>query len=314
LQQFKVTSGNSKRRDDMTIKDLTAEELEWAKQNSDIVRAAMAAAPKNATTEEYPSEGIDKAAMLLTRSITKKLAKINAKETELEESIARYREIAASESADSREIGEGWLADNLPVAEKAGRKFAFHKAALEAKLVRLRDDPEGCFLPLGTIVRFARVQPYEDSLELTDRRKDYPIAGSVGVVTRLNYRDECFIGVSMRRKFKTGWNDTYHPNYENTPTYIVDPEMLEVLGYATLPDGSEHHGYDFIETHEREREGDDAEMVLEADGFFWRLHDFGGTQGIECLQAYDDISKMSWLRGAIEQFRTPPATTTPVLK
>ncbi len=299
----------------MTDSKLTDEELEWAKQNAAVVRAAMSAVPKKPVSEEYPSDGIEKAVMLLTRSISKKLSKIERKENELIDRVARYRKIATSESPDSRVIGEEWLADYLPEAEKEIRKFAAHRAALEAKLARLRDDPEGCFLPLGTVVRFAHLHPYEDSLELTDRRKDYPVAGSIGVVTRLNYRDECFLGVSMRRKFKNGWNDTFHPDSERTQTFIVDPEMLEVIGYATLPDGSEYRGYDFIETHERENDDDDRdpEMILEADGFFWRLHDFGGTQGIECLQAYDDIAEMSWIRGSIERFRTP-VPTTPVLK
>lgn len=43
-------------------------------------------------------------------------------------------------------------------------------------------------------------------------------------------------------------------------------------------------------------------MVLEADGYFWRLHDFGGTQSIEVLQAYEDITEMSWLTGPLPQY------------
>jgi len=292
----------------MPSNELTPEELEWAKRNAGAVRSAMAASGDR-KSDDMPSDPVQKAAALLTRSITKKLGQIERKEGELAARIDRYRKLAACESPDIRANAERWLAEDLPRAEKEATLFEVHRKALEEKLSRLRDDPASCFLPIGTIVRFARSPSHRDSLGLTDHRKDYPVKGSVGVVTRLNYRDECFLGVTMRRDFKDGWGSVFLPDDDRMPTYIVDPEMLEVVGHATLPDGTEYKGYGFVETHEREDGfgGDDAEMILEADGFFWRLHDFGGTQGIECLQAYEDIAEMSWIKGPLPCFE-PPST------
>ncbi len=111
----------------------------------------------------------------------------------------------------------------------------------------------------------------------------------------------------MRREYKVGWGeDIYCPDEDRLATYRVDPEMLDVLGYAKLPDGSEYHGYGFIETHIRKQSrissGEDKEMILEADGFYWRFHDFGGSQGIECMQAFEDMSEMSWIKGPLPEF------------
>jgi hypothetical protein len=44
----------------------------------------------------------------------------------------------------------------------------------------------------------------------------------------------------------------------------------------------------------------ETEMVLEADGLFWRLHDFGGTQSVECLRSCKSLSEMPWITGPIE--------------
>jgi hypothetical protein len=277
---------------------LTPEELEWAKQNAAVIRTAMASSVKDEAHHEAPEDAVQRATHFLTRSISRKIARVNAKEREVNDRIALYKRIAAG---DSSEID--WVAEYLPEAEEALPKIAAHKSALEEKLASLRRDPERCFLPLGTVVRFAERTYVEDSLELGDRRKDYPVPGSVGVVTGLNLEDEYFLRVTMRREFTDGWENARHPGPEQPPTFYIDPDMVEVIGYGSLPDGSEYTGYGFVQTHESEDEDEEAEMILEADGFFWRLQDFGGTQGIECLGAYEDIAEMEWISGPVDQFR-----------
>lgn len=102
------------------------------------------------------------------------------------------------------------------------------------------------------------------------------------------------------------------------PTYFVDPEMLAVEEYGRLPDGTEYRGYGFHPTHLREPEKDGkpggVEMVLEAGGHFWRFHDFGGTQSIEALQAFDHMDEMSWIEGPLEHYTGSRQITSDGLK
>jgi hypothetical protein len=87
------------------------------------------------------------------------------------------------------------------------------------------------------------------------------------------------------------------------PTFLVDPEKVEVVAHGTLPDGSPCLSYGYVPTYRRNEEwarrypssDRETEMIIQADGFFWRLHDFGGTQGIECLQAFKGIEQMPWV-------------------
>jgi hypothetical protein len=90
--------------------------------------------------------------------------------------------------------------------------------------------------------------------------------------------------------------------------------MLEVEEYARLPDGNEFLGYGFHPTHLRTPENNEnqgVEMVLEAREHFWRFHDFGGTQSIEALQAYENIDEMSWIEGPLEQYAKRANTMAP---
>lgn len=79
-----------------------------------------------------------------------------------------------------------------------------HLAAFKRKIAALDANPEASFLPLGTVVRFVGVPDYESSFSLSDDRKSYPVAGSIGVVTGLNRKGEYSICVSMRNEYKTG--------------------------------------------------------------------------------------------------------------
>ena len=284
--------------------DLTPEELAWVTRNPEAVRTAMKAAKSGRETRVLPDDPVDRSVALLTASIAKQLRAIDRKAVEIRERIADYQEMARSVRPETASLGTARLEEHREEYAETLMACERHVAALKGKIERMERDPESCFLPIGAIVRFVGVPSYSDSTSLTDTRKDYPVAGSVGVVSRLNGRNEYFLGVTMRREFSVGWKDTITPTYERMVTYTVDPDMLEVVGYANLPDGSEYHGYGYVETHEREDEDEERqEMVLEADGFFWRFHDFGGEQGMEVLQAYEDIAEMSWLGEPLPRFR-----------
>lgn len=278
----------------MPRNELTQEERDWAMENPDAVREAMKAVRKNRAAEVLPDDPIERATHLLKDEIAKKLRGVQRAADDSRERIERYRSYAASDRPEVAEMGKNWLESSLGEYETTIRNCEEHLAGLRRKLERLADDPESCFLPIGTVVKFIGLPEYRDSTALgDDSRLDYPVVGSVGVVSRLNGRDEHFLGVTMRREFKTGYRSVVSPTSDRTITYRADPEMFEILGYGTLPDGSEYRGYGYIQTHQDDE--DEAEMVLEADGFFWRFHDFGGNQGMEVLDAYEDIAEMGWL-------------------
>lgn len=190
-----------------------------------------------------------------------------------------------------------------------------HEASLKHKLDVLERDPEEFFLPIGSIVEFTGAKTAPNSLALLpDQNGEYPAAGSRGLVTALGHTREWGVAVTMRSDFKTADGYQCLPSYDRTVTFRCDREQLRVVGQALLPDGTPFSGYDWQPTHGRtpsivgERE---EEMVLEADGYFWRLHDFGGTQSIEVLQAYDDIAEMSWLTGPLPQYLPPQPEDDP---
>ncbi|MBY3433694.1 hypothetical protein HFN89_05975 [Rhizobium laguerreae] len=220
-------------------------------------------------------------------------------------SLDRYKKIEADATLGGDQEYREIVAEEIADLEAKIAKMDRHQAALRRKLALLADNPEEAFLPLGTVVRFVGVPEHENSLGLTDDRKSYPVPGSIGVVTRLNRDGEYSIGVSMREPFQIGWGDTLYPSDDRLPTYFAEREMVEVEEYARLPDGSEYLGYGFHPTHIRtpEKNGKQGvEMVLEARGHFWRLHDFGGKQSIEALQAYESMDHMSWIEGPLEQY------------
>lgn len=187
--------------------------------------------------------------------------------------------------------------------------YVEHGDALRAKVARLRDDPLSMFLPLGTVVRFADDPSYPDSLSVGRRSMGggYPVAGSVGVVTRLNHDAEFPMAVSLRREFTTRSGDRFAPDYERFATYFVDPAGIEVVGPGLLPDGTPCESYGFVPTHERLDDEDEEgpEMVLLADGHHWRFHDFGGKQAIEALQAFDRMDEMPWVGDPVEAYVAP---------
>jgi len=288
------------------MRKLTNKELEWARRNPEAVRAAMLAA--GITPEQEAREDIAIAAELAGNAIRKKLGEIGSKLQREMDSVDRSKRMIAYEPEDKyREA----LETDIGRKEELIALLSRHAKALQTKLESLENAPEACFLPFGTVVRFVGIPDYVDSLGLIDDRDQYPAVGMVGVVTRVGTGGEYFIGVSMRRDFRTRAGSKRCPEYARTITFFVDPDMVEVIEFAKLPNGEDYKGYGFVETHEREDEDTPLEMVLEADGFFWRFHDFGETTGIEAIQAFESMDEMSWIAGPLPQFAEDRVSSGP---
>jgi cell division protein FtsB len=303
--------------DTMTGKGLSKAEREWAEANAEAVRALMKGS-KPDSEPELPADAADRAAHHLIKSMTKKIAKLQPRLVEARERIARYEQIVANPATedDTRKMFQDILDDEGDDRRQEIAKIERHIEALETKIKNLKDDPRACFLPLGTIVRFTGAAPsYEISDTYGDTAKSYPVADSVGMVTSLSMDGEFPIKVSMRHPFKDGWETQVYPDDDRIPTYRVDLEIIEVVGYAQLPDGSEYHGFEYRDTYVRNdkygKKERDSEMILYALDHYWRLHDFGGTQGIEVLQAYDTMEEMPWLDGPLPEFAPEGADRKP---
>lgn len=293
----------------MSKQELTAAELEWVKNNLDTVRAMMkgGATPETIAQVVRETDPLTVVTAQLQGNVRKKISEIEKKLREYRGKKARYESYLDGDSEDLKEMGKEYLAEISD--DGFEENVAAHLEALNVKLEQLDIDPEQVFLPIGTIVRIIGVPEYCDMTRLSDDRKSYPCAGSVGVVVSLHSSNDLSIGVAFRDEYKDGWGSTYYPDYDRVPTYRVEREMLEVVGYSLLPDGSEYKGYGYEQTHCRNAKfgrDDKPEMILEGVGYFWRLHDFGGTQGIELLQAQDNMEEYSWIEGPVEKYQTPP--------
>jgi hypothetical protein len=294
----------------MANEPLTAEEQAWANANADAIRSMMTQSARDAAEPSIkPADAnpIAAAAHDLLKSMTMLGSKIRKSKERAEVSLARYNKIAAGKTMrpDDQEYQQ-LIAEEIADLDAKVEKMARHQAAIQRKIETLTANPEGLFLPLGAVVRFIGVPDHENSLGISDDRDNYPVAGSIGVVTGLLREGEFSIGVSMREPFQIGSGERYRPSCDGFPTYYVEREMLEVEEYAKLPDGAEYQGYSFQPTHRatsENRKKEDLEMVLEARGYFWRFHDFGGKQGIEVLQAFESMDEMSWIDGPLDEYQ-----------
>jgi hypothetical protein len=182
-------------------------------------------------------------------------------------------------------------------------EFQMHMGVLEAKLRRLANEPRSMFLPLGTLVRFRDVAHYTASDSVFKASETYPASGTLAVVTGLRLSGEYPIAVSICWPFRDGYGTQWEPEEDRLMTYFVDPESVEVVGYATFPDGREFRGFCFTPTHKHKQQtgtNREVEMLLLSNGYYWRLHDFGGRQGIEALSATTDVVRtMPWIEGPI---------------
>jgi hypothetical protein len=270
---------------------------------SDPVLAGITTA-RSASVEALdapPDDPLRASAWYLHRYWAENCAKIEQELYDHTERVDRYRK---DRDAASRDEVRQLYDEIIAYEEPAITLLQGHLDVLKAKMGRLDADPASMFLPLGTVVRFTDAGTYRLSGSFMDHSRSYPVPGSVGVVTGLKRNAEFPIAVSMRRPFKDGYGYAIDPQEDRMPTFLVDPEKVQVVAHGTFPDGSPCLSYGYIATHRiadewkerysspRDRQN---EMVIEADGFFWRLHDFGGKQSIECLQAYRRLEEMPWV-------------------
>jgi hypothetical protein len=287
-------------------KELSPEELEWVYNNIETVRAVMKG---QSTPDDFSKNVPDPSPLAVVKAhlqgnLKKKLQKIEKSRADFQENMVRFKRYLNEGTPELKVYAEE------RIAELASDDFelnaASHIEVLQLKLELLDVDPAQVFLPIGTIVRIIGVPEYRDVTRLSDDRNNYPVVGSIGVVVSLHGSNDMPIGVAFRDEYKDGWGTTNYPDYDRVPTYRVEREMLEVVGYSLLPDGTEYKGYGYEQTHYRNEKfgrDDKFEMILEGAGYFWRLHDFGGTQGIELLQAQDSMEEYSWIEGPIEKYR-----------
>jgi len=201
---------------------------------------------------------------------------------------------------ENAKSAQEYIDRDTPEVEAEEARYDAHIAALRGKIERLETDPASMFLPLGAVVRFTDASTYDNSLSFGHNPgKQYPLAGSIGVVSRLNDKSEFPIAVSLRKPFKTGYGDEFEPDYDRFPTFNVDPDKVEFVEFGMLPGGQPCESYGYVPTHERTgrkiiASDRDDEMIVEADGFFWRFCHVGDTT-VEAIQAYDRIEEMSWV-------------------
>lgn len=230
-------------------------------------------------------------------SVRKKIGDLAAERDKQEDRRKRYARMSTlSAETDEKESGEYRqdMEEAADLSEKAQRSIT----ALQHKVTALQSKPHEVFLPLGAVVRFA-VRPD------TKNALSYPANGTVGVVTGLGRGNEFPIRVSLRNTFQDGYGTYHDPSYDRMPTFMIDREDLELVGYGAYPDGSPCEDFFLRPTHGRTEDrisNREFETIIEADGYFWRLHDFGGNQGIEALQAYEDVAEMTWVTGPLPEF------------
>jgi hypothetical protein len=238
------------------------------------------------------------AASQLENKIRQRLREVGGKLREANERLARAKTFLERDD-DLKSYGEEQIAELTETLQRCNG----HKAALMKKLEVLESDPKSLFLPLGTVVRFTGEIGYATSDDFQPMRGAYPVDGTPGVVVRLNSDSEWPIAVAWRRKFKDAHGDVWTPSNDRFITHHFDLGSLEVVQPGYLPNGEEMESFGYVATHHRERDkvdGRETEMVIEADGFFWRFIEYGNPKVLEAGTAYKDISEMSWLLDPIE--------------
>lgn len=191
-----------------------------------------------------------------------------------------------------------------------------------AEIARCRTLSEGApsrlFLPLGAAVRLKREWNVPDHYAIdpsiiSHRMVARPPAGSVGYVTGAGYgSDECSIVVSFPDSF-VDWADREWSGSLHGIRKVVHMSDVEVLRFATLPDGSPNLSVDGIRTHtvnyadEGEDEEDVADMmVLENGGktmLFFLGDDFDPLD--ESVHFFASIEEAKDIHGDIESLASP---------
>lgn len=211
--------------------------------------------------------------------------------TPSEETITRYRSNLKKAEAEINGSRPARLAKHAELLPHAGTeivdevlshlKRVIDAAPLHlAEIARCRslaaNAPSRLFLPLGTSVRLKREWNVPDHYAIDPSLLSYisahrvsrPPEGSVGYVTGAGFgSDECGIVVAFPDEFIDGngrrWTDTLHGSVK-----LVQMSDLEVIQFATLPDGSPSLSVDGANTHSVTYEDDEVVemMILENGG------------------------------------------------
>jgi hypothetical protein len=280
----------------MNNKPLTEAEVKLLQANPDFARHAISLIIHAAQIPVYKGGGepIDVASFHLSASMAKRLGYLKKTLMDLQQPYAGSSEtvvpIAFPDRASKRRRSR------IDVVQS-------HIDGLESKLENLKSGAAEMFLPLGAIVRFK--QPCCHAL--SSDNVDLPAVGTIGVVTELNRKGDFAVKVAVFENYRTESNMSYLAANRAFESFDVDADMLEVVEYAKLPDGTEFRGYGYLPTYAHAQSSDpkDGHMVLAAaDRYFSfgiKTDEYGREQGVEIVAIDDSLWGCSWLGEPISQ-------------
>jgi hypothetical protein len=252
--------------------------------------------------------------------------------TPSEETIARYRSNLDEAESEIHRRNPGLQAKHeqllphqsnneivdevLNAVERVLLSAPLHLAEIERCRSLAVNAPSRLFLPLGTSVRLKREWNVPDHYAIdpsllwyiADHRVSRPPEGSVGYVTGAGYgSDECSVVVAFPDGFVDGkgrkWTDTLHGFAK-----LVQMSDLEVIQFATLPDGSPNLSVDGATTHSVTYDEDEVVemMILENGGktmAFFLGDDFDPLD--ESVHFFASMEEAVDLHGEIERLPAP---------
>lgn len=280
----------------MNKKPLTEAEIELLKANPAFARFAISLALQDAETPVYRGSGdpIDVASFNLSASMSKRLGYLKKTLVDLHQPYA----------------GSGEAMVPPAFLERASKRrqaridvVRSHIHGLEQKLANLQSGAADMFLPLGAVVVFQHPCCHA----LSSDNVDLPAVGTIGVVTELNRKGDFAVKVAVFEDYKTESHMSYLVDNGAFESFDVDADMLEIVEYAKLPDGTEFKGYGYLPTYAHTQSSDpkDGHMVLAAaDRYFSfgiKTDEYGREQGVEIVAIDDSLWGCSWLGEPISQ-------------
>jgi len=276
----------------VSTEPLTDEEIEFLKANPAYARYAISLALKVAETPVYRGNGdaIDVASFYLSNSMAKRLGYLKKRLVDLQSSHAESGESVATVPPALRERATKRRQERIDVVQS-------HIAGLERKLANLQSGATEMFLPLGAIVRFKK----PCSHALSSDNVDMPAEGTIGVVTELKRQGDFAVGVAIFDNYTTENGVSCLAGDRSFESFAVDADMLDVVEYAKLPDGSEFKGFGYLPTYADAQSSDvkDGHMVLAAAGRYFsfgiKTDEYGREHGVEIVSIDDSLWGCTWL-------------------
>jgi hypothetical protein len=248
------------------------------------------------------------------------------------ETISRYRANLDKAEAEIHRSHPVWLAKHEELLPAAGNEFIddllrdlkrvvdsapLHLSEIERCRSLAANAPSRLFLPLGATVRLKREWNVPDHYAIhpgiiSHTMVSRPPAGSVGFVTGAGFgSDECGIAVAFPDSF-VDWNGRKWSGSLHGCRKVVHMSDVEVIQFATLPDGSPNLSVDGARTHAVTYDEDDVAdvMILENGGktmLFFLGDDFQPLD--ESVQFFANIEEAVDLHGDID--RLPETSITP---